>query len=384
MGDHALASSERHFPSRASGGGGAVFAALDLGTSNCRLMLAVASRDDGFRVVDSVSRVVRLGEGLPETGRLGEAAMERAMGALDLCARRLGRHRVHGIAAVATEACRRATNGGDFLHAVRARTGIPIRVISTREEAGLVLDSCAALLGGDDGVRRALLFDIGGGSTELSWVRLPGHEGARAPELIGTASLPFGVVTLPEMLGANPYEPAGFDAMVSTVGERLLAFEATHRIADEIRHGGVRLLGTSGTVTTLAGEALGLQRYQRPLVDGTILSAAAAAAAVRRLRACDEAALARHPCIGVERASLVLPGCAIFEAIRRLWGAPEIVVADRGLREGLLLRLMREARAGAPRRPGAPAGGAASPRAPAARAGAPPGRRPGRGCRRTP
>ena len=369
MGDHALAENERPLPpgptSASPGavshgashhGGGPVFAALDLGTSNCRLMLAVANRD-GFRVVDSVSRVVRLGEGLPETGRLGEAAMERAMTALDLCARRLDRHRVRGFAAVATEACRRATNGVDFLAAVRARTGIPIRVISPREEAVLVLDSCSALLGGGgpggEGGRRALLFDIGGGSTELSWVRLAGHEGAATHELIGTASLPFGVVTLPESLGVDPYDADDFEEMVSTVGDRLLAFEATHRIANEIRRGGVRLLGTSGTVTTLAGEALGLKRYHRPLIDGTVLSATAAAAAVRRLRSLDEQALAAHPCIGAERASLVLPGCAIFEAIRRLWGAPEIVVADRGLREGLLLRLMREART--PHRPARPA-----------------------------
>ena len=353
MGDHALAENERQRPPgpTSSSHGGPVFAALDLGTSNCRLMLAVASRDS-FRVVDSVSRVVRLGEGLPETGRLGEAAMERAMTALDLCARRLDRHRVRGLAAVATEACRRATNGGDFLAAVQARTGIPIRVISPREEAVLVLDSCAALLDGAAGAtggRRALLFDIGGGSTELSWVRLAGQEGATAHELIGTASLPFGVVTLPEALGADPYDAGDFEDMVATVGDRLLAFEATHRIAHEIRVGGVRLLGTSGTVTTLAGEALGLKRYHRPLIDGTVLSAAAAAAAVRRLRSLDAQALAAHPCIGAERASLVLPGCAIFEAIRRLWGAPEIVVADRGLREGLLLRLMREART--PHRP---------------------------------
>ncbi len=345
MGDHALAERDRHpHAAAAPHGGGAIFGALDLGTSNCRLMLAVASRGDGFRVVDSVSRVVRLGEGLPETGCLNEAAMERAMTALDLCARRLDRHRIRGFAAVATEACRRATNGTSFLAAVRARTGIPIRVISPREEATLVLDSCSTLLDGGETGRRALLFDIGGGSTELSWVRLTGHEGATSPELIGTASLPFGVVTLPTTLGVDPYDPDDFEDMVATVGDRLLAFEATHRIAHEIRRGGVRLLGTSGTVTTLAGEALGLKRYHRPLIDGTVLSATAAAAAVRRLRSLDEASLAAHPCIGAERASLVLPGCAIFEAIRRLWGAPEIVVADRGLREGLLLRLMREAR----------------------------------------
>ena len=325
--------------------GAAAYAALDLGTNNCRLLIGVPT-SDGFRVLDSYSRIVRLGEGLQTSGMLGEAAMERTMAALHTCATRLARRPVQGLRAVATEACRRAGNGGAFLDRVQAETGLALSVISTREEAELALESCVPLLRGSG--RRALLFDIGGGSTELAWVRLqPG----RTPELIGYDSLPVGVVTLAERFGHHGFDPAGYAEMVADVTGRLAAFERIHCIGHELRVGGVRLLGTSGTVTTLAGVALGLQRYRRPMVDGVRLSAAATDGALALLRGLGRQGLASHPCVGAERAEFVLPGCAIFEAIRGVWPAGEVTVADRGLREGMLLRMMRHSAARS--RPGA-------------------------------
>ena len=219
------------------------------------------------------------------------------------------------------------------------RTGLQLDVISSREEATLALESCAPLLAGDG--RRALLFDIGGGSTELVWVRLAQDQ---RPELIGTLSMPVGVVGLSEQYGADAFTDAGFAAMVAEVTERLGAFERVHRITQELRQGGVRLLGTSGTVTTLAGEVLALQRYRRTHVDGQVLSRGSAAGAVAALRRMGRARLAAHPCVGPERAEFVLAGCAIYTAIHTLWAAPEVTVADRGLREGMLLRLIRHAR----------------------------------------
>lgn len=330
-----------------------VFAALDLGTNNCRLLVG-APTGDGFRVLDSFSRIVRLGEGLQSSGRLSDSAMDRAMAALHGCAARLSRRPVRAVRAIATEACRRAANGAEFLARVRSETGLSIDVISSREEAELALESCAPLL--RRGGRRALLFDIGGGSTELAWIRLLPN-GAR-PELIGYISLPVGVVTLAERCGTAGFSVAGFNAMVEEVSGQLAAFERVHCIGHEIRQGGVFLLGTSGTVTTLAGLALDLPRYSRPRVDGAVLDAEAAAAAVHKLRAMGRDGLAAHPCVGVDRVDFVLPGCAIFAAIHRLWPAHEVVVADRGLREGMLLRMMYGERPRAPRRPHAavPAG----------------------------
>ncbi|HTW28710.1 MAG TPA: Ppx/GppA phosphatase family protein [Acetobacteraceae bacterium] len=317
------------------------FAALDLGTNNCRLLVGTPA-GQSFRVVDSFSRIVRLGEGLHHTGRLSPSAMDRALAALQACADRLSRRPVRAMRAIATEACRRASNGGEFLTRVRRETGLRVEIISTREEAELALESCAPLLSG--GGRRALLFDIGGGSTELAWVRLAGTGGQAnaAPSLIGYVSLPIGVVTLSERFGAAGFTDAGFEAMVAEVAGRLAAFESVHCIGHEIRLGGVRLLGTSGTVTTLAGVALGLTRYRRPLVDGTVLTREATDQALGLLRRLGRDGLAQHPCVGGERADFVLPGCAIFEAIRRAWPTPRVMVADRGLREGMLLRLMRD------------------------------------------
>ncbi len=315
-----------------------MFAAVDLGTNNCRLLVGTPSLR-GFRVVDSYSKIVRLGEGLQETGQLSQQAMDRALDALQACADRLARRSTHGLRAIATEACRRASNAGEFLERVAQQTGLQLDVISTREEAKLALEGCTPLLAGE--ARRALLFDIGGGSTELVWVRLTPHQ---RPELIGTLSMPVGVVGLSERYGKQAFTQDGFASMVADVASRLTAFEQVHRIGDEMRRGGVQLLGTSGTVTTLAGEFLALDRYRRFQVDGQVLSLAAAQGAVRALRSMGPQRLAAHPCVGAERVDFVLPGCAIYTAIHTMWPVPQVTVADRGLREGMLLRLIRDAR----------------------------------------
>jgi exopolyphosphatase/guanosine-5'-triphosphate,3'-diphosphate pyrophosphatase len=326
------------------------YAALDLGTNNCRLLVAAPALG-GFRVVDSFSRIVRLGEGLAATGRLSENAMDRAVSALAACAEKLARRPVRGFGAVATEACRRATNGPAFLSRVEAETGLRPRIISAREEAELAMESCAPLLEGGD--RRALLFDIGGGSTEIAWIRVPPGRGggvalggsavgrSTAAELIGYVSLPFGVVTLAERVGASCFTEQGFGEVVELVAEHLRRFDRVHCIGQEIRAGGVRLIGTSGTVTTLAGVALALPRYRRPLVDGRTLEAGVADQAMGDLFALGRDGLAAHPCVGPERVEFVLPGCAVYAAIRQVWQVPSLTVADRGLREGMLLRMMR-------------------------------------------
>jgi exopolyphosphatase/guanosine-5'-triphosphate,3'-diphosphate pyrophosphatase len=320
---------------------GAAYAALDLGTNNCRLLIASPSQA-GFRVLDSFSRIVRLGEGLGNSGQLSSASMDRALSALAACADKLSRRPLRGFDAVATEACRQARNGADFIARVEAEIGIRLRIISGREEAELAMESCAPLLG--DGDRRALLFDIGGGSTEIAWIRAAAKPGD-VPELIGYISLPIGVVTLAERCGTACFTEAGFFAVVDEVAAHLQAFDRLHCIGQEIRAGGVRLMGTSGTVTTLAGVVMALPRYRRPLVDGSTLDCEAADAALGDLFAMGRAALAAHPCVGPDRVDFVLPGCAIYAAIRRIWPTKTLRVADRGLREGILMRMMRADRA---------------------------------------
>jgi exopolyphosphatase/guanosine-5'-triphosphate,3'-diphosphate pyrophosphatase len=323
----------------------ALFAGIDLGTNNCRMLVGTPS-GAGFQVLDSFSRVVRLGEGLYETGMLSEIAMERAIAALSICADRARRWGADvdggriGLRAIATEACRQAENGAEFLRRAREETGLPLEIISPREEAELAVESCTSLIANGSG-RRALLFDIGGGSTEIAWVRVNGD--GSPPDLIGFVSIPIGVVTLSERCADACFTEAGFSSVVRDVGMLLRPFEAVHRIGQEIRQGGVMMIGTSGTVTTLAGVSMKLDRYRRGAIDGASLSRAAVDEALAEARMLGREGLSRHPCIGADRVDFVLPGCAIFAAIHELWQAPELTVADRGLREGMLMRLMRAA-----------------------------------------
>ena len=317
-----------------------VYAAVDLGTNNCRLLIARAA-PDGFRVIDGYSRIVRLGEGMGATGCLSEAAMERTVEALRICAAKMMRRGVTRARCIATEACRRAGNCGPFLARVEAETGLKLDIISSREEAELTLAGCLPLL--DPEVPYALLFDVGGGSAELVWLRqrLPGP-----PEIMGCTSLLCGVVTLTERVGLREFSPAQYDAVVGEVGAMLSGFEEAHDIRRHIDDGTAQMLGTAGTVTTIAGVHLGLERYDRAQVDGAVLTLDAVNEVSRRLSGWNCAERAAHPCIGPARADLVVAGCAVLEAICRTWPAAKLRVADRGVREGLLLSLIAEEGAG--------------------------------------
>ncbi|MGQ0665228.1 MAG: Ppx/GppA phosphatase family protein [Pseudomonadota bacterium] len=317
---------------------GPVCAALDLGTNNCRLLVARPAEGHGFQVIDAFSRIVRLGERLAATGELGLAAMDRAIDALRVCAAKVRRCSVTYFRGVATEACRRAHNGGAFLARVAAETGLELEAIDPREEAGLALAGCTPLLHSDR--PHAVLFDIGGGSTEVTWLERGAHVDWR---IIDTVSLGCGVVPFAERFGGDVVPVASYAAMVEETAGMLRPFDARHGIGAKVGNGGVQMLGTSGTVTTLAGVRMQLARYERSVVDGTFLDFADILATSRDLSALDWAGRARQPCIGPERADLVVAGCAILEAICRLWPVGVLRVADRGLREGMLLALMHRA-----------------------------------------
>ena len=318
-----------------------VYAALDLGTNNCRLLVARPNRD-GFRVIDSFSQIVRLGEGMAECDDLGEEAMVRTIGALKECAEKMARRGVTAARCVATEACRRAGNGAEFLTRVHAETGIRLEIIGADEEAQLAVDGCASLLRDDR--PHALVLDIGGGSTELIWLDVLGDG---RTEMRDYESLPFGVVEFAERYGRDRVSPGAYQAMVTQVIESLASFERRHGIGAHVGESRVQMLGTSGTVTTLAGILLKLSRYNRRRIDGTYLRFDEIARISRDLIAMDYEERAGQPCIGHERADLVVAGTAILEGICRLWPVGRLRVADRGLREGILLGLLATAQAGA-------------------------------------
>jgi len=315
------------------------YAALDLGTNNCRLLVARPAWP-GFRVVDAFSRIVRLGEGLLATGALSEDAMGRALDALKICASKITGRRVTAARYVATEACRQAANCDVFLARVREEVGLEIEIISSTEEARLVVGGCAPLL--NPRIPYAVVFDIGGGSTEIVWLRLwGGRDRRRRPQLLGLVSLPFGVVTLTDRFGGTEVSPATYRAMVAETMTALAPFERTHDILRHVRTGRVQMLGSSGTVTTLAGIHLALPRYTRALVDGSVLTFEQISVVSAHLAGLDLAGRAASPCVGRERADLVLSGCAILDAICATWPVGQLRVADRGVREGILFDLMQ-------------------------------------------
>lgn len=330
------------------------YAALDLGTNNCRLLIATPTPGEkggdspGFRIVDAYSRIVRLGEGLTSSGRLSDAAMQRAMGALKICADKIRRRGAVRVRAIATQACRLAENGPEFLGQVAEATGLKLEIITPHQEAQLSVAGCLNLL--DLETDAALVLDVGGGSTEISWVDLkaPGldvrgrFDPSRLP-IRAWISVPMGVVTLAERFPeAEGQGEAVFRAMVDAVKAPIQAFVEAEALRPVFNAGRAHLVGTSGAITSLAGLHLNLRRYDRSRVDGLWMTRAECEAVAYRLARQTATERAAEPCIGPDRSDLVLAGAAILQAVQELWPCERVRVADRGLREGLLMTLMSE------------------------------------------
>ncbi len=330
-----------------------LYAALDLGTNSCRMLIA---RPDGrsFRVVDSFSKSVQLGAGLERSGRLSRAAIYRTIQALRVCRQKLRRHGVTRMRLVATEACRRAENGADFMRRVERETGLALDVIATEEEARLAVISCAPLV--NPRTEQLLVVDIGGGSTELVWIDLRGvpederkraimrmhmgfhHSGdGPAARVVDWISVPLGVATLREQFRDVEDDAARF-ALMSWYFEENLAEFAPYK--NEQRREGFQIVGTSGTITTVAASHLGLRRYDRNKVDGLTMTSDEIDRVIRDYLALGPAGRRRDPRIGQDRQTLIMSGAAILQALLRCWPTDRLSVADRGLREGMLYAQM--------------------------------------------
>lgn len=314
--------------------GEAYYGALDLGTNNCRLLIATPA-PLGFAVIDAFSRIVRLGEGLTGSGCLSEAAMRRTIDALRICANKLTWHRVGRRRLVATEACRMAANGEEFIARVKAEVGLELEIIGREMEAKLAAIGAEPLI--EEGAPHALVFDIGGGSTELMW--LAEHQDRH--EIVTWISLAAGVVTVSERFGGVDVTPGTYRAMRDYLRPLMVDFAERVRSSTGGQALPAHLLGTSGTVTTIAGVQLGLRRYDRARVDGCWLTQNAIAEVCSGLLAMSYAERVDNACIGRDRADLVLAGCAILEEICAAFPAARIRVADRGLREGILTLMMK-------------------------------------------
>ena len=344
---------ERRRPRHRRGGGkgrskasqSSTYAAIDLGTNNCRLLIA-KDTGDSFRIIDSYSRVVRLGKGLAATGRLSDESMDAAVEAIGVCASRIKSKRVKRWRCVATEACRRATNGEEFLTRVKSETGISLEIISPRVESRLAVMGCLNLVDLTKDV--ALVIDIGGGSTELSWVDVRKLRDDRTnhrlyrPPISAWASLPIGVVTLSELVPEIDDKTAWYNELRDVVRQKIKEQGCETRFSNLFQQGRGHIIGTSGTITSLAGIHLKLPYYQRAKVDGLWLRSLDAVSVARDMGSRTFEERAAEPCIGKDRASLLVAGCAITDVLCEMWPSKMIRVADRGLREGMLIGLMQK------------------------------------------
>lgn len=341
-------------PALSSPGSAQLYAALDLGTNSCRMLIA---RPEGaqFKVVDSFSKSVQLGAGLEKSGRLSRSAIHRTLQALRVCQQKLTRHNVERMQLVATEACRRASNGKSFLARVQQETGLRLDIIKPQEEAQLAVVSCAPLV--NPGTEQLLVVDIGGGSTELVWIDLRDvaprdrsraimrmHNGfhcrdgnAPGPRVVDWISVPLGVATLRDQFRDVEDDSARF-ALMSWFFEENLAEFAPYK--NEQSRDGFQIIGTSGTVTTVAASHLGLRRYDRNKVDGLCMTSDEIDLVIRKYLALGPAGRRRDPRIGLDRQALIMSGAAILQALLRCWPTDRLSVADRGLREGMLYALM--------------------------------------------
>lgn len=330
-----------------------LFAALDLGTNNCRLLIATAEKPGvaggSLKVIDSFSRIVRLGDSITKTGKLSYDAMDRTIAALSICKKKMEKYKLAGSRLVATEACRKAVNTLDFVKRVKAELDLDIEVINNQEEAKLAVIGCSSLISPDS--KRAIVFDIGGGSTEVIWInveKLLAKQQEKTEEslnlenvIIDWISVDSGVMNLAERFGGTSFVDVTYNDMVKYLHDKLELFNQKNKISDAIAEGNVQMLSTSGTLTTLAAVNLGLPKYDRTRVDGISLPLSNIKRTIKEIHGMRPSERFNHGCIGSDRADFILSGCAVFEAISKLWPVGNITIADRGVREGIIISLMQ-------------------------------------------
>ena len=331
--------SRNTLPEKKNTQSGSNYAAIDLGTNSCRLVIA-SPTPTSFRIVETFSKITRLGEGIINDNELSRPAIKRTIGALKVCAGVLDEYApIVASRYVATAACRRAKNCSEFLEAVKRETGLDIEIISSKEESRLAVVGCIPLL--NRHIKRALVFDIGGGSTEISLARVT-NSGNTFIE--GFVSLPYGVVTVSEAFPAQDMTKLAYDTVIERTHKLLKEFDDKYNISEAIRNQEIQVIGTSGTVTVIGAVHLNLARYNRSAVDGISILKSDIDRVIAKIKNMGDEGRRKHPCIGVQKADLTIAGCAIIEAICSFWPIAEVTVADRGIREGILLDLMHHAK----------------------------------------
>lgn len=315
-----------------------LFGAIDVGSNNLRMLVASVQPNGEPKVFDAFSRTVRLGANLNREGALVDQAIDKATNALRICAKKIQQAGVIRYRAVATEVCRQAVNSQRLVASVKRQTGIELEVISCAEEARLAMLGVSPLV--EPTATDCLVFDIGGGSSEIVWGQ---RQSDGDLKFIDHISLPFGVISLADRIDeTETARRASYQVLREELQVALMETEQRWQLRRNVQAGQVQVLGASGTVTTLAGVLLGLQKYARHRVDGTDLPTPQARHVIDHLLRQSPEDRARNGCIGASRCDMVLPGCAMFEAILGIWPVDKVRVADRGVREGILYDLSRQ------------------------------------------
>ena len=316
-----------------------IFTAIDLGTNSCRLVVATPTTTS-FRVIETFSKVTRLGEGIIQNNELSKSAIKRTTAALKVCSGIINEYSpIKGHRYVATAACRRAKNVNEFVDKVKKETGISLEIISSKEEARLAAVGCIPLLHRD--IQRMLVFDIGGGSTEISLARVTSSGNTF---IEGFVSLPYGVVTISEAFPSKDMTTLAYDTIIERTHSLLADFNDRFGICEAIKNHDIQVVGTSGTVTVIGAVHLNLTRYNRSAVDGIAITRQDVERVINKIKRMGDEGRKKHPCIGAQKADMTMSGCAIVEALLSFWPVSEITIADRGIREGILLDMMHSKR----------------------------------------
>ena len=315
------------------------YAAIDLGTNSCRLVVATPT-PTSFHVIETFSKITRLGEGIINDNELSKAAMRRTIAALKVCRGVINEYApIADSRFVATAACRRAKNCAQFVEMVKKEAGINLEIISSKEESRLAVVGCVPLL--NRNIKRMLVFDIGGGSTEISLARIT-DTGKTFIE--GFVSLPYGVVTISEAFPKQEMTQLAYNTIIERTQSMLKEFDEKFGIYAGIQNQEIQIIGTSGTVTVLGAVHLNLSRYNRSAVDGLSISGPDIKKVINKIKNIGDEGRRKHPCIGPLKSDLTIAGCAIIEALLTFWPVSEITVADRGIREGMLLDMIHNRR----------------------------------------
>lgn len=310
------------------------FAAIDLGSRNCRTIVGCQSKAGAFEYIETYSKSVSLADGVAASKKLSRKSMDRTIEALAFCSKVLSRYAGLTYLAVATDAMRRAENASVFIKRVKRELGLIISIITPQEEAYYAALGCIEVLSLETEI--FVVFDIGGGSSEIALCR---QKSDKDIELIDSLSIPYGVINLLESKDHLTF--SGYSNLVQKISD--LSRDFLNQYATTLDFvNNFQCIGTSGTTTTVAALNMNLRFYDREKINDSILQFSEILKTVHYVQSLSEDERKLHPYISQSNEDLVLGGLTILEGIVRGLPASTITVTDRGVRDGVVYALTHD------------------------------------------